>query len=95
MAEHKAGIPIADSKYGIRLFRVQQPETPDVGERSPGGAGVIGRKPAAYHEEPVATDKSGQEPSEPIPETRHSGPCAHTEEMDGDAEEYRHDAGGE
>jgi hypothetical protein len=76
-AKDKAGIPIADSEYGIRLFWAQQPETPDVGERSLGGSG---RKPAAYHEEPVVTDRSGQEPSEPIPDTRHSGPCAHTEE---------------
>jgi hypothetical protein len=86
-AEDKAGIPIADSEHGIRLFWAQQPETPDVGERSLGGAGAIGRKPAAYHEEPVVTDRSGQEPSGPIPETRHSSLCAHTEEMDGDAEE--------
>jgi hypothetical protein len=35
-AEDKAGIPIAVSEDGIRLFRAQQPETPDVGEPSPG-----------------------------------------------------------
>jgi hypothetical protein len=34
-AEDKAGNPIADSEYGIRQFRAQQPETSDIGGPSP------------------------------------------------------------
>jgi hypothetical protein len=35
--EDKAGNPIAGSEYGIRRFRTQQPETPNIGGPSPGG----------------------------------------------------------